>query len=211
MLFLVTAAAMLVPAAGQAQAFKPKAAGEWILHVRASVVDPDAGDPITTLTGAATGLKARVGRDVMPTLGLTYFFTDHVAVEAIAGTTKHRIRAEGGATDVAVKDTWVLPPVVAVQYHFAPKAKVSPYVGAGVNYMLFYNGKDRNNFHLKVDNGFGAALQGGVDVALGGAWSLNFDAKKIFFRTDATDHTSGLKSKVKLDPWVLSTGVGYRF
>jgi outer membrane protein len=35
--------------------------------------------------------------------------------------------------------------------------------------------------------------------------------KKIFFDTKATDTTNGVKSKVKLDPWVVSAGVGYRF
>ena len=83
-------------------------------------------------------------------------------------------------------------------------------MGAGVNYMLFYGGKDRNNFHLKLDDGFGAALQAGVDVAVGGPWSANIDVKKISFHTDGVDAVTGLKTKVKLDPWVISTGVGYR-
>jgi len=112
---------------------------------------------------------------------------------------------------VKVKETWVLPPVVSLQYHFAPTAKVSPYVGAGVNYMIFYNGSDKNNFDLDIDNGFGFALQAGVDVAVSGPWSANVDVKKVFFETDATDNRNGVKSKVKLDPWVVSAGFGYKF
>ena len=105
----------------------------------------------------------------------------------------------------------MIPPIVTLQYHFAPKSRVSPYVGAGVNYMLFYNGSNKNNFHLKLDDGFGVALQAGVDVAVQGRWSADFDVKKVFFETDAVDRTAGLKSKVNLDPWVLSAGFGYRF
>jgi outer membrane protein len=204
-------AALALTGTAQAQDFKPKAAGVNIVDLRVSVVDPDAGDSITTLAGAPTGLKADVSSEVMPSLGLTHFFTDHVAVEVIATTTKHTIKAKGAGVDVKVKDTWVLPPVVSVQYHFLPSGRVSPYVGAGVNYMLFYNGSDKNGFHLKLDDGFGAALQAGVDIATGGPWSLNLDAKKVFFETDAVDQVNGVKSKVHLDPWVLSAGFGYRF
>ncbi|WP_308238124.1 OmpW family outer membrane protein [Phenylobacterium sp. J367] len=147
----------------------------------------------------------------MPTIGLTYFFTDHLAAELIAGSSKHTVRAKGGTTDVKVKETWVLPPTLSLQYHFAPAAKVSPYVGAGVNYMLFYADKDFNGFGLDIDNGFGVALQAGADVAIQGPWSANVDVKKIFFETDAKDPWNGVKSKVSLDPWVVSAGVGYKF
>jgi len=211
--FLATAAgaAMLLAGAAQAQEFQPKTAGTVMLNTRLSVVAPDAGDPITTLAGAPTGLKAEVSDDVMPTIGLTYFVTDNVAVEVIAGTTQHTIRAKGANADVKVQEAWVLPPIVSLQYHFAPAAKVSPYVGAGVNYMLFYSEKDSNGFGLKADDGFGYALQAGVDVALRDRWSVNVDVKKVFFETDATDRFNGVTSKVNLDPWVASAGLGYRF
>lgn len=204
-------AALLLAGAAQAQEFTPKAAGALMLNARLSLVAPDAGDPIRTLSGAATGLTAEVGDDVMPTVGLSYFLTDNVAVEVIAGTTRHTIRAKGAGADVKVQEAWVLPPVVSLQYHFAPAARVSPYVGAGVNYMLFYSEKDENGFGLKVDDGFGYALQVGVDVALRDRWSANLDVKKVFFDTDAADRFNGLTSKVELDPWVVSGGLGYRF
>jgi outer membrane protein len=210
---VIAAALAAVAAAGAAEAqdFQPKAKGDVVLNVRATDIAPTGSDPITTLTGAATGLRAKAGYDVMPTIGVTYFLTDHLAVEAIAGTTQHTVRAKGPATDIAVKETWVLPPIVTLQYHFAPQARVSPYVGAGVNYMLFYGGDDKNGFKLKIDDGFGAALQAGVDIAARGNWAINLDAKKVFFETDAVDRTNGLTSKVTLNPWVLSAGVGYRF
>ena len=205
------AAVVAVAGAAQAQDFQPKAKGDVVLNLRLTEVAPTGSDPIVTLAGAATGLRAKVDYDIMPTVGLTYFLSDHVAIEAIAGTTKHTIKAKGPATDLKVKDTWVLPPVVTLQYHFAPAARVSPYVGAGVNYMLFYGGSNKNGFKLKVDDGFGAALQAGVDIATHDRWTVNLDAKKVFFKTDAVDRTNGVKTRVTLNPWVLSAGVGYRF
>jgi outer membrane protein len=194
-----------------AQDFQPKAKGGLVLDVRLSQVAPEGDDPVTTLAGAAAGLKAHVSDDVMPTVGLQYFLTDHLAVEAIAGTTKHSVHAQAPGVDIVVKETWVLPPVVTLQYHFAPTARVSPYVGAGVNYMAFYKGKNVNGFDFDIDDGFGTALQAGVDVALRGRWTLNADVKKVFFETDAVDSKAGLKAKVTLDPVVASMGLGYRF
>lgn len=215
MKYAISAAALatVICVAGQsaAQDFAPKAAGTFILAARVTDVSPDASGSIDTAAGAATGLNVDVKSDVMPTLGFTYFINDHVAVEAILGTTKHEISAVGPTGSTAVHETWVLPPVVALQYHFQPKARVSPYVGAGLNAMIFYSGKDKNGFAVKVDNGIGYALQAGTDVALSGPWSLNADVKKVFFKTDASINGGALKSKVTLDPWVLSLGVARRF
>ena len=208
----LAAVGLFAASTAQAQdAFVPKAKGTWMLNVRATDVSPGAGDPIVTAAGAATGLRAEVSDDVMPTIGLSYFLTDKVAIEVIAGTTQHTVKAVSAGTDVEVHKTWVLPPVVSVQYHPYPAARFSPYVGAGLNYMLFYSGKDRNGFKVKLDDGFGYALQAGADIVLTGRYSLNVDAKKVWFETDASINDGALTSKVNLDPWVLSAGVGYRF
>jgi outer membrane protein len=210
-LFAAAGAVLAIATGAHAEDFQGKHKGLLMLNVRATDVAPEAGDAITTAAGAATGLRAEVGDNVMPTIGLNYFLTDNVAVEVIAGTTHHKVKAVGPATNVVVHETWVLPPVVSLQYHFAPEAKVSPYVGAGVNYMIFYGDEDRNGFRVKLKNGFGASLQAGVDVALQGPWSANLDVKKVFFETDASINGGTLKSKVKLDPWVVSAGFGYKF
>jgi outer membrane protein len=207
---LAFGAALALCSQASAQDFKVKEKGDLQVNLRVSGVTTDAEDAIRTAAGADTGLKAKVGDDVMPTLGLTYFLTDHLAIEAIAGTTKHEVKAVGPGTNVVVHETWVIPPVVSLQYHFAPAARVSPYVGAGVNYMIF-NGKDRNGFAVDIEDGFGYALQAGVDIALQDRWSVNLDAKKVFFETDASINDGALKSEVTLDPWVLSAGLGYRF
>lgn len=185
--------------------------GDFLLTGRITDVFSQADDPIVTAAGADSGLKVDVGDSVMPTLGFTYFLTDHLAVEAILGTTRHEIRAQGGSTDVAVHETWVLPPVVTLQYRPLTQGRVSPYVGAGVNYMLFYDGKDRNSFKVDLEDGFGYALQAGADIGVQGRWSVNLDVKKVWFNTDASVNDGALKSSVDLDPWVASVGVSRKF
>jgi len=124
---------------------------------------------------------------------------------------QHSVTAKGLAGNPKVYETWVLPPVLTLQYHFNPKGRVSPYVGAGVNYMMFYAGSDKNGFNVNLDDGFGLALQVGVDYAVSGKYSLNADEKKIFFDTDADINNGALKSTVDLNPWVVSVGDGYKF
>jgi outer membrane protein len=110
-----------------------------------------------------------------------------------------------------VHETWVLPPVVTLQYRPTPNATVSPYVGAGVSYMAFFSGKDKNGFEIDPDDGFGVALQAGADWNISGPWTLNVDAKKVWFDTDAKINGGALKSSISLDPWVVSVGVGRKF
>jgi outer membrane protein len=213
--FLLTAvAASGLAGAGHAQtnaAWTPPRAGDWIVTGRVTSVAPTTEAGIFTAVGADAGLEVDVSDDVMPTLGFTYFLTDHVAVEAILGTTKHEVRARGGATDVVVHETWVLPPVVTVQWRPLTDGRFSPYVGAGVNAMIFHSGEDRNGFTVDLDDGVGGALQAGVDLGLTGPWSLNVDVKKVWFSTDAEINGGALVSDVDLDPWVVSLGVGRKF
>ena len=207
----VSAALLAAPFVAHADDVTPYAAGDWQVNVRISDVSSDAKDAITTAAGAASGLHVAVGDSVMPTLGFTYFITDKLAVEAILGTTQHTISANGPAGSTKVHDTWVLPPVVSLQYHPLPGARFSPYVGAGVNAMIFYAGHNDNGFTVKLQDKVGAALQVGADYALTGGWSLNADVKKVFVQTDASINGGALKSTVNLDPWVVSLGLGRRF
>jgi len=210
---LISAAAttLLFAGAAHAQDFTPNAKGDLIVHVRVTQVAPDKDASIVTAAGVASGLKAHVENDVKPTLGFTYFLTDKVAVEAILGTTQHDIRAQGPGTDVLVHKTWVLPPVVTLQYHPLPNARVSPYVGAGLNYMLFYSDKNKNGFTVKVDDGVGYAIQAGVNIKLKNRWLINADVKKVYFDTDAKINGGALKAKVNLDPLVSSIGISRQF
>lgn len=212
LLAAATTAALASPALAQTDAqWTTPRAGDWLVSGRVTNVSSGTEAAITTAAGASSGLHVDVGDSTMPTLGFTYFLTDHWAVEGILGTTRHEIRAQGGSTDVAVHETWVLPPVVTVQYRPLTEGRFSPYVGAGINAMIFYGGDDRNGFKVDLDDGLGYAAQIGADIGLKGPWSLNLDVKKVWFSTDASVNDGALKSDVDLDPWVVSVGLARKF
>lgn len=203
-------AVVLSAAAAQAAetGFKTKEAGDILVRARvAGVLPSDGGNIAVAATGADTGLDVSdITSSVIPELDFTYFFTKNIAAELILGTTPHKVKATGG---VDVGDVWLLPPTLTVQYHPLPDAQISPYVGAGLNYTMFYGESDGlNGFQIQPTVGY--ALQAGVDYALGGAWSLNLDVKKIFLRPDAKTATLNVNN-VRIDPWIVGVGVGYRF
>lgn len=194
-----------------AEDFKPKAAGDFNVRLRAIGVLPDESGNITTTAGAATGLHvSKISNEYVPEVDFSYFITDTIAVELIAATTRHAVKASDG-TDMGKVS--LLPPTLTLQYHPLPKERFSPYVGAGVNYTIFYNEKDGSAAsvrNISYKNSFGVALQAGVDIAISGPWSMNLDVKKIWLDTEVT--TAQLKATdTNINPLIVGLGVGYRF
>lgn len=114
----------------------------------------------------------------------------------------------------------MLPPTLTVQYHFAPDAHIRPYIGAGVNYTIFYSSKASSALEsaigdtkLKLKDSFGYALQAGVDIDITPRVFLNFDIKYIDIDTTARLTTGSLvnRERVHLDPLVPGIGIGMRF
>ena len=59
-------------------------------------------------------------------------------------------------------------------------------------------------------NSYGGALQVGFDYALDKNWSLNFDVKKVYIKTDVS--AAGAKlGTFKVDPVLVGVGLGWRF
>jgi outer membrane protein len=206
------AAADLKPVAAAPQAAEEADAGSspWQIRVRGlGVITHDSGS-----INGVPGSDLSYSDSLIPELDISYYFTDNIAAELILGTTSARIR-EDGAVGVPVGKTWLLPPTVTLQYHFTDFGSFRPYLGAGVNYSLFYNQSEEPGFHnLDVDNHFGVALQAGFDYMIDRHWGLNFDVKKIFLKTSwSADHDvlGPLSGSAKIDPWLVGAGVTYRF
>lgn len=156
-----------------------------------------------------TALKTDVDNAYVPEVDLTYYFTKNISAELIAATAQHSIFAD----TTKIGDTWVLPPTITLQYHFTPDSQFSPYVGAGLNYTLFY-GEDAASPFTKVgvDGGFGYALQAGFDYWINKNWGFNMDVKYIDLNVDVSVNNGALKaSDVELNPFVVGAGVSYRF
>jgi outer membrane protein len=119
-----------------------------------------------------------------------------------------------------IADTWIFPPALTLQYHFSGMSVWKPYVGAGVQYINFFDTGTGDNLlgatKVTIDDAFGFTLQAGIDLSLGNG-CLNADVKKTWLDTNITWHNSatleGLNvvGDADLDPWIFSAGVGYRF
>ena len=117
----------------------------------------------------------------------------------------------GTNTGVDLGDVWVLPPTLNLQYHFNPEGKFRPYAGAGLGY-IFYYGEDSGAVNnIKYDDGISYSLQVGADFEIDEHWAFNMDVKKLYHNTDVSINGGAITADVDLDPWVIGTGLSYRF
>jgi len=189
-----------------------KEAGTFMIRARAIGVIPEDNSSSISVIGGSVSATAQAA----PEVDFSYFLTDNIALELIAATTRHELRANGtsvGSFDVG--SVWALPPTLTLQYHFLPHSAFSPYVGVGLNVTFWYGTSPANPpvTHFTVGNNVGPALQAGIDYNFTGHWFANFDVKQIFLNADAHVDALGtsVKAKVALDPLVIGAGIGYRF
>lgn len=215
---IVTALALTAAAVAAAPA-QAQEKGDVLMRVRAIMVSPNerSGGVQPTFPGARVG----VTDSYAPELDFTYMLTDHLGTELILGTTKHDVQGRAALAGIGrLAGTWVLPPTLALQYHFAdPHAKVRPYVGAGMNYTIFYSSKASGaldaairDTKVHLNDSFGYALQAGVDVHLTRRVFANLDVKYIDIDTTARLRTGGAVNRVRVnvDPLVFGIGLGLR-
>ena len=197
-------------------------AQNWQVRLRGVAVQPNEKSEVSAIGG-----DVNISNSFIPELDFTYFFNKNVAAELILGTTKHDVKTTGSnltaiggpaSAEVDLGSVWLLPPTLTLQYHFYPTKTLKPYLGAGLNYTIFYSVDEGSVVKgLDYDNAVGFALQGGLDYMLNDKYFLNFDIKKLFLKTDvnvdATNLASGLKipAEVNIDPLLIGFGVGMKF
>ncbi|MVA80636.1 outer membrane beta-barrel protein [Agrobacterium vitis] len=183
----------------------------WQVRARALAVVPNDGGSVDGIGGSDLSYS----NSVTPEVDFSYFFNRNIAAELILGTTSANVNAGGSIGSLGkLGKVWILPPTVTLQYHFTDFGKFQPYIGAGVNYTMFYNQSAAGSAtKLDVKNTFGAAVQVGFDYMINDKWGVNFDVKKYYLRPDfeATVGGSKVKGTAKLDPWLIGAGVTYRF
>ncbi len=196
-------------------AIKGVSKGDLLVRLRGVGVVPNEGSKVGIIGGDVT-----LSNTFIPELDFTYFFTDHIAAELILGTTKHDVGVVNSAAgNVDLGSVWLLPPTLTAQYHFyTSNEKVfKPYIGAGLNYTLFYNAKSGAVADVSYDNALGYAAQIGFDLMISDKFFINVDAKRLFLSTDVTVDASNLApglsipAEVDIDPWLLGFGIGMKF
>lgn len=215
---IALAAAAAIP--GQAAA----KAGDIQFKIFATYVAPDGkiSDVNLDRIGLPAGTQTKADDNVTPTVAIEYYVADHISLETIAGITQHDVNGRGalnGAT--LVSNAKIVPATLTLKYHFGKEGGIQPYVGAGPSYFIFIDEKpgattrSLGATRQKMGDKLGAALQAGVDIPVNDkGLALSFDAKRYFLRPTATWYagtTEVLKTRHKLDPWVISAGVAFRF
>lgn len=204
-------------------AYAGDSAGKLQIKAFATGVLPNGEitDVRTNLVGAPATSDSQASDSVVPTLAIEYFVSPNVSIETICCVTPHDVTGKGGLAGAAlVDDAIILPATVTLKHHFDLGA-VKPYLGAGpAHFFIFSEGVGADAAALgatRVDlsDKFGLALQAGLDIPLNDkGMGFSLDAKRYFINTTASfyaGNTLALRSEHKLDPWVVSGGISYRF
>lgn len=193
----------------------PPASGNWMVRLRAvNLTAANKSDAIPAL--AVPDDAIHINNKAFPELDISYFFTPNLAAELILTYPQQQDvtvtqSALGGPTKIG--SFRHLPPILTLQYHFRPESRFKPYLGAGLNYTRI------SNVDLQVPgvgsldlsrNSFGPALQAGFDYRLTDRIYLNVDIKKTWISADLKLGGQTV-SKVRIDPWLVGMGLGYRF
>ncbi len=196
--FLLLAAGLLI-FAGQASALEQ---GDKLIRFGVATVQPnDDSDP--DIVSVEAGTQAFING--------VYMLRKNIGVELLASLPfKHDIELKSDGSQVG--EVQHLPPTLSLQYYFTPDSNIRPYVGAGLNYTLFFSEDTSGALagtDLSLDNSFGLAAQLGVDVDINDKWFVNADVRYINIETTAD--TAVGEIDVDINPWVFSLGVGLSF
>lgn len=190
-------------------------AGDWLLRAGVINVDPKSDNgTVGALVGVVGNGGIEVDDNTQLGLNVAYFVTDSIAVELLAATPfKHDINIGG----VEAASTKHLPPtLMALWYPNTPTSALQPYVGAGINYTIFFE-EDINTqtksalsvSELNIDDSVGFSFEVGLDYEVSENLYVNGQVRYIDISTDA-DIDGAVKFDVDIDPVVYMIGLAYK-
>ena len=186
-------------------AVQPALAQEWFIRAGATMVVPASDN------GDLAGLPADIDSNTQLGITFGYQMTPNVAFELLAATPfSHDVSLQGLGTVAKFKQ---LPPTLNVQYIFNPEGKVSPYLGAGINFTLVYDVEAVGALageSLDVDNSWGLDGQLGLRFNLSNDWDVTADIRYIGIDADVKLNGVGIGT-AEVNPMVYSLMVGKRF
>jgi outer membrane protein len=175
----------------------------------------------TDIVGLPADTQTEANDNFVPTIAIEYFFADNFSIETICCVTQHDVDAISGLPGAElVSNARLIPATLTAKYHFDLEG-FKPYVGAGPTYFLWIEDKPGaatlplGVTDTDLSDEFGFVLQAGFDVPINdNGFGLTVDAKRYFVDTTARWYAGdvlAIETEHKLDPWVLSAGVSYRF
>jgi outer membrane protein len=224
LLMLGGAALALAATPAMAQGDETDRAGDIQIKVLGTAVltDGKITDINVNLPGLPATLQTKSNDNITPTVAIEWFVTDNISIETIAGITQHDVDTVAGLPAGAelVSDAKLIPATLTAKYHF-DLGGVKPYIGAGPALFLWVaDDPGAATLPLGVtdtdlSNELGLALQAGFDVPLNDTGlGFSVDVKRYFIDTTArwyVGNTLAIETEHKLDPWLISAGLSYRF
>lgn len=222
---MIAGSAAMALAATPALAQEPAdRAGDVQIKLLGTWVAPDGKIERITVNrpGLPAATQTEASENVTPTIAVEYFVSNAVSIETIAGVTTHHVDAVAGLPAGAelVADAKLIPATVTAKFHFDLGA-VKPYIGAGPAWFLWVDSKPGaatlplGVTRTTLSNDVGGVLQAGIDVPLGEkGLGLSLDVKRYFVGTTArwyAGNVLAIETEHRLDPWLVSAGIAYRF
>ena len=195
--------------------FKMRLGGVFPSAKQKGLPSPTSPKPVSLGEVAANGY----GGDTSTTV----FFNNYLAAELSLGFSVLRTKytslaavAHNYSVDNVKlgknKPIYMIPATVTGQLHIAPYGGIRPYMGIGYHgsYML------TQATGLRIKNGHGAVVQIGVDFYAKDDTLINIDIRQFFLnpKLEYKPNLVGNKtvtSKVKLNPLIVSVGIGFTF
>jgi outer membrane protein len=185
-------------------------AGNFLLRGRLVGIVPDSdGSTITRIGG-----HIAVDNTVTPEVDLSYFLTNHIAIEGETGITHNSLTAKDTALgDISVGNVWGAPILATVQYHLLPHARWNPYAGVGIAFEPYFDAQPAGGLvqQLSVRSEVGAVFQAGIDYQISDRWYGNLDVKKLLLSSYATVNDGEITASGSVSPLIVGLGIGLRF
>ncbi|NNU17538.1 OmpW family protein [Parvularcula sp. ZS-1/3] len=193
--------------------------GDIVLRARLVEVAPTEDRFDFALEGGAPGFD--VENYLTMEVDVSMFLTKRIAYEfAVLATTHDFIGTGAFSGEGEVAEAWMLIPTATLQYHFRPRKRWNPYLGAGFHRTVFFGEQVSRPLEarfgeaeLSVEGTTGYVLQAGFDRSLSDGWAFNVDIRYLDLKTDAVFETEAGDDIVgiNLDPVLVGFGIGKRF
>lgn len=188
--------ALVLASVSSVQAQSSGAAHPWLVRARGIVVAPNA-------SSKPSGLDVKA--DATAEIDISRKLNSFLSLELVLATASQEVKA--GSTSLGTVQH--LPPTLVLQFHPIAKGAFDPYIGAGGNLTIFY-GKSGGLESLTLTTSVGYAFNAGFDVPIGERGVFNVDGKYVNIKTDVKSGST-VAYKLKVNPFVVGAGFGYRF
>ncbi len=180
----------------------------WLVRVMVwEVIPVRLTSEISTIGG-----RVETPRKHMPGVDLSYFFTEHWALEFEGGPFERNYRIKGSEMgDFAIGKISTNAFSLTLQYHLYPRAQFSPYLGVGINRAWtreVQSAPGIPEFEVKpISSGI---LDIGLDYHLNRCWMLSTSLHYLI-SPEYSFEGQGFNSVVSMNTLVVGAGLGFRF